>query len=503
MNSADLPAAVIQVTQSEGADAAAALVEEHWDATAAIAPHHLLAAVKALPGEAFLRNPGLFVAANHLEHVVAGGHAGRVHAALEHPPIPKPGQPLLEQLIQLAADSAAARTRDHPEEAARLAEDALARVAAAPLDEVAGLEKSMPHLRMQWARSLDAAASPNAAVEYERVYDLARATKQPYVARRAAASAAWIHAERGRTDIARTWVQRAHDEGVTEDRYDAALFVTEALTHTDRDELPEAAALLDRAEEVGLGEYWAPAMFVRSLHAHNIADAAITESRLELHLQRHPVLDSAGVDGRLARAARARVQLLRGKFPDDIDARIGLSCSDRVIAAAIAQVQRRHRAALDLSEPVTHEGIEPRLQSNALLIHAAAANALGYTDTATHAFIRADALIQHAGMHTNYEAIMPTELEQLVQLVGTETRTATRISSARRDLPELTKRENDILALLTTELTASEIASTLFISVNTLKTMTRLVYRKLQVTSRAQAVDYARQAGFPSNRNRQ
>ncbi|MGN8051454.1 LuxR C-terminal-related transcriptional regulator [Curtobacterium sp. 22159] len=503
MNSADLPAAVIQLAQAEGADAAAALVEDHWDVVAATAPHHLLAAVKALPGEAFMRNPGLFVAANHLEHVVAGGNPGRVHPALEHPPIPRPGQSMLEQLIQLAADSAAARTRDDPEEAARIAEDALDRVSTAPIDAVAGLEKSMAHLRLQWARSLDAAASPRAAVEYERVFDLARATEQPYVARRAAAGAAWIHAERGRTDLARTWVQRAHDEGVTEDRYDAALFVTEALMHTDRDELTEAAALLDRAEQVGLGEYWAPAMFVRSLHAHNIADAAITESRLELHLQRHPVLGSTGVDGRLARAARVRVQLLRGKFAAAIDASIDLSSSDRVIAAAIAQVQRRHRAALDLSESVTHDGVEPRLQSNALLIHAAAANALGYTDTATHAFLRADALIQHAGMHTSYEAITPSELDQLVQLAGTEARTATRIGPARRDLPQLTKRENDVLALLTTELTAAEIASTLFISPNTMKSTTRLLYRKLQVSSRAQAVDFARRAGFPSNRTPQ
>lgn len=500
MNSADLSAQVTLVAQADGTEAALALIEERWDILAATAPQQLLAAMKALPGDAFMRNPGLLVAAHHLSHVVAGGDPGRVHPALEHPPAAPVGQSVFQQLIQLTAESAAARTRDDAAEAARLAEDALARAAAAPLNEVSDIAKSMAHLRMQWARSLDAAALPRAAVEYERVYDLARATEQPYVARRAASSAAWLHAERGRSDIARLWVRRAQDEGVADSRYDAALLVTQALMHTDRDELAAASALLDEAEALGLGEYWAPAMWVRSLHAHNVADAAVTESKIELHLQAHPVLRSAGVDGRLARAARVRVLLLRGRIAEDLDALVDLSCSDRVIAAAIAQVEGRHRVALDLSAPVTDDGIEPRLQSNALLVHAAAAYALGYTDTASHAFVRADALIQHAGLHTSYEAISPTELEQLVQLTGGASRAAVRIGSARRDLPDLTRRENDILALLTTELTAAEIASTLFISTNTLKTMTRRLYRKLDVNSRTGAVDAARRAGFPGNR---
>ncbi|WP_420369288.1 LuxR C-terminal-related transcriptional regulator [Curtobacterium sp. L1-20] len=500
MNPTDLPSAVDEAARTIGVDAAAALIEDRWDELAATAPDHLLAAIKILPSEAVIRNPGLLVAAHHLSHVVAGGDPGRVHPALEHPPAAPVGQSAFQRLIQMTADSAAARTRDDSAEAARIAEDALALAAAAPLNEVADIAKSMAHLRMQWARSLDAAAVPRAAVEYERAYDLARATGQPYIARRAAASSAWLHAERGRTDIATTWVQRAYGEGVTDSRYDAALLVTEALMRVDRDDLPGAAVLLDEAETLGLGEYWAPAMWVRSMYAHNVADAAVTESRLELHLQAHPVLRSAGVDGRLARAARVRVLLLRGRILDDLDSLVDLSGSDRVIAAAIAQVQRRHRVALDFSAPVTEDGIEPRLQSNALLIHAAAAHALGYTETATHAFTRADALIQHAGMHASYEAIAPAELEQLVQLTGGDTRTATRIGSARRDLHELTRRENDILALLTTDLTASEIASTLFISINTMKSTTKSVYRKLDVNSRAQAVDYAHRAGLTHGR---
>lgn len=497
----DLPAAVAAAARTEGWLAAATLVEQHWDELAATEPAQLLAAVKALPAEAFMRRPGLLIAANHLEHVTIGGRAARVHPAMERAQPRFTEQSLLDRLIGLTSNSAAARTQDDPRTAAKIAETALTELEAATADEATPIAKSLAHLRMQWSRSLDAADSPRARVEYERTYEVACATEQPRLARRAASHAAWLHAERGRLDIADEWVNRAHREDVIDDRYDAALHITEALIRIDRNDLAGAKTLLDQADAAGVGEHWAAALWVQSLYAHNVADAALTETRLANCVQEHPgVLEATGFDGRLARACRVRVLLIRGRVAENLDTLAALSPSDRVIAAAVAHMERRERDAMRLSQPITETGVEPRLQSNALLVHAAAALALGYTDTATHAFIRADALIQHAGLHTGYETIAPTDLRQLVELSGSETHAAVRISSARRDLPNLTPRENDILALLTTELTTGEIATTLFISSNTLKTMTRRLYRKLEVNSRQQAVDYAHRAGFPNGR---
>jgi DNA-binding CsgD family transcriptional regulator len=495
----DLESEVRQVAADDGWQAAAAVVEARWDELAATEPAQLLAAVKALPGEAFMRNPGLLIAANHLEHVAVGGRPTRVHATMEHTQSAFMGSPTLDRLIALTSDSAAARTRDDPMRAAQIAEQALAELDAVSAAEATRIAKSLAHLRMQWARSLDAADSPRARVEYERTYEVATATEQLRVARRAASHAAWLHAERGRLDVAARWVARATGVGVTDERYDAALHVTEALIRIDRDDLAGAKALLDQADEVGLGEYWAAALWVRSVHAHNVADAAVVETLLANHAQEHPgVLEASGFNGRLARACRVRVLLLRGRVAENLDSLAALSDSDQVIAAAIAHVERREHDAMRLSRRVTEDGVEPRLQSNALLVHAAAALALGYTDTAAHAFLRADALIQHAGLHTGYESIAPDDLQRLIDLSGSDTQAAIRIGSARRDLPNLTPRENDVLALLTTELTAGEIASTLFISSNTLKTMTQRLYRKLEVTSRREAVDYAHRAGFPN-----
>ena len=57
----------------------------------------------------------------------------------------------------------------------------------------------------------------------------------------------------------------------------------------------------------------------------------------------------------------------------------------------------------------------------------------------------------------------------------------------------LTSRERDVMRLLPTRLTLREIASELFVSQNTLKFHLRVIYRKLGVNSRAEAVETARQ----------
>ena len=60
----------------------------------------------------------------------------------------------------------------------------------------------------------------------------------------------------------------------------------------------------------------------------------------------------------------------------------------------------------------------------------------------------------------------------------------------------LTAAESRVLELLPTHLTESQIAAELFVSRNTVKTHLRGLYRKLEVSSRAQAVERARELGL-------
>ena len=59
-------------------------------------------------------------------------------------------------------------------------------------------------------------------------------------------------------------------------------------------------------------------------------------------------------------------------------------------------------------------------------------------------------------------------------------------------LEPLSQRELEVLRYLPTMLSNAEIAGELFVSVNTVKTHTRSIYRKLGVAARDQAVERAR-----------
>jgi len=60
----------------------------------------------------------------------------------------------------------------------------------------------------------------------------------------------------------------------------------------------------------------------------------------------------------------------------------------------------------------------------------------------------------------------------------------------------LSRRELDVLRLLDSELTGPEIARRLFVSVNTLRTHTKRIFTKLDVTTRAAAVRRAHDHGL-------
>ena len=62
--------------------------------------------------------------------------------------------------------------------------------------------------------------------------------------------------------------------------------------------------------------------------------------------------------------------------------------------------------------------------------------------------------------------------------------------------PGLTVREQVVLSNLSEEVTLEQIASKLFVTRNTVKSQVRSVYRKLGVSTRADAVAWARSAGL-------
>lgn len=63
---------------------------------------------------------------------------------------------------------------------------------------------------------------------------------------------------------------------------------------------------------------------------------------------------------------------------------------------------------------------------------------------------------------------------------------------------DLTPREQDVIALIVAGRSNEELAAELYLSINTVKTLIRSVYRKVGVTSRSQAVAWGVEHGFPT-----
>lgn len=493
-NARDLPDLVRELAARAGWRRAASLIEKNWDAFANEAPQQLLAALKALPGEAFVERSGLLVAAGYLQQVTANGepapflHDGRLTSQAEGA-----ADSDLNTLILLTGQTADARTAGRLDEARRIAEQARDALAALSSTERAPLLGSLPHLRFQWGRSLEAADARGAIGEYKSAYELARLSGQAVIARRAAGHLAWHHAEKGRLRQAELWLARAQAEPATNSRYDVIVFLTSALVKYDRGDRT-AAQDLARALGLPLGELWAAALWVAAMLEDTKPGASFVHGQLEVQLDLHPEARSLqGADGRYITAARARLARVRPHLRVDHALPGSPSALDHLLAGVRAYRGKHHTEALEHCETVTRMSTAPRAEAPALLIAAAAHLALGHPESAAAAFRHANAIIGQERLLSAYSFLPSSTVAVLSRLAG-ETTHAGDQATDDASLPKLSKREQEVLALLPTGMPLPRIAAELFVSPNTLKTTLRSLYRKLGAASRHEAVDLAQRS---------
>jgi LuxR family maltose regulon positive regulatory protein len=84
-------------------------------------------------------------------------------------------------------------------------------------------------------------------------------------------------------------------------------------------------------------------------------------------------------------------------------------------------------------------------------------------------------------------------IQRLIARARTRSHVAAGPSGRRGDGDELSERELGVLRLLATNLTQREIGKELYVSLNTVKSHTRSIFRKLGVSGREQAVARARE----------
>jgi len=126
-------------------------------------------------------------------------------------------------------------------------------------------------------------------------------------------------------------------------------------------------------------------------------------------------------------------------------------------------------------------------RAHALLLLAALHHGYGDLPGARTLLRRAEELVERLVD----PGVLPTLLQQTTRMLGTAAPSRGGEMGA-----SLTERELVVLRLLATQLSTREISQELHVSVNTVRSQVRGIYRKLGVTSRAQAVAHAGQLGL-------
>ncbi|RWZ52876.1 LuxR family transcriptional regulator [Labedella phragmitis] len=484
---------VLDEVARNGAQAAAALIGSAWDRYSATAPAELLDAVRALPGEILIDNPGLIVAANYLQQLVAETDPDRVERTQQFSITPASGSTLAQQLVILTGTSATQRMRGDFADARASAADARRRFEAASDVETAKLLQHLPHLFVQWGRSLETAGDGRGEAhhEYEESYRLALHTEQHQAGRRAAGHLAWYLAERGRLRAAQDWLRRARDTGEAQVGYDAVIHLTAALIHTDGGDRGAAAVDLARMSVHPIGDYWAAALWVRSTHAATAEERALVEADLEVELARRPPAIAGGaMNAHYLRAAAVNL----GRF--GVDEREWTTPGDAALNAIAAYRRGAFHAVIDMTQHAIGPEASPRIRAAALLLHAAAAAGLNRSSAASEHFERARAIIDREGLFRTYDLIDVDALEDLAGSRGVPVSASVVGGGEAALLSTLSKREQEVLVQLVSDRSLAVIAGDLFVSPNTLKTTVRRLYRKLGVNSRQEAADIAHRAGL-------
>ncbi|MDP5227507.1 MULTISPECIES: LuxR family transcriptional regulator [Arthrobacter] len=481
-----------------GWDKVHAVLERHWHRYVYSHPQELLQAYQALPGEAFVKRPAILHGVHYLQRMVQETDPIRwTHC--EQAELASPvEEDRLNTLINLTSRTAEHRVEGRLPEAVQVVDRVQAALASASAPDRDRVRMSLPHLRLVWGRVFLASEDPRAVSELERCYEEGRLSGQSQVSRRAAASLGWLHASRGESRLAKAWLRRAENEPDAVDRYDATVNVTHALLLADSGDREGADVHLGRVRSLGAGESWARVLWVESICVTGADDTAVLAGRIDEELGRHPgALEHDGDDRSCLLRAMVGAASARGRLGS---LELGTSKSgavDQLLSAAVAHARGDNQLALRHLLQASPTEMSRRRRVVTLVLSAGVQLALGRERAAGEHYRDARALIEAEGLRSSYGALTAAEHRRLLELTGLEPPAS--MPPFRRQpsgLDRLSRREREILGALVTDDRLSEIAASHFISLNTLKTTLKGIYRKLDVQNRRQAAEVAVHAGL-------
>ncbi|WP_185981711.1 LuxR family transcriptional regulator [Skermania sp. ID1734] len=371
-------------------------------------------------------------------------------------------------------------------------------------------EANTPHLdaqrsmlRMQLATAFGLAGQlQDAATQLQFAF---RAGSQ-VVRRSAAGQLAWNWALQGDLGRARDWLHKESEQPYPPGRRGRTVrlpgLCATALCHLENFDFDAAEAVLAQAGEPEFREErWAVHAYVRSLAALLSGRANEGLDWLDRTLQQHShyyftesachrLLTAMRIDLNLAAGhANAAAAVLADTGPSTSPALLLargraelLTGAPEAALAAVAQVARGNN-------------VPPRMRIDALLTESAAQLQLSHERAAAECWRTATALAGQSACYVPFAFLSAAQRRSLAEL-SASTPAAVPADIAvfpDTELPvvRLTRRETELLQLISQKLTVHQMAKKLFVSTNTVKTQKRALYRKLDASTREQALTRA------------
>ncbi len=314
---------------------------------------------------------------------------------------------------------------------------------------------------------------------------------------------ALVHALAGEPDQARVWLAELEVDGLvpttpptdSRDLLGVVTWFTRALIASDAGELKATRLASEILDPRYRGDFWAIGVFVRAHGAvlnddgdelyrqavhlrsalRNVARRTLIESVLQSELVELLVFTSL-----IAAASGVAKEMSEDSIGHTARAKVALKAGDYEQADATAQ------AATDTGV------ISARSALECAVIQAEARFALGDLVAAKQAFAMAIRLSRDTGQRRPFLLMRRYTFDQLGGAAGQLSDHWPRVAEPSEPVPStfgvLTERESQVLGALERHAGPVGIAETLGVSVNTVKSQLRAVYKKLGVTSRTEAL---------------
>ncbi len=477
------------------------LLEAHWSTLISEHPVAVRDVVESLPPMVLETYPRWAMARDYLQRIVPrpGEQLTRFRGTAS-PPRPVG---FLDQLAQLTSRGASARAAGDLDTATESVTKARELLDAASQETRDEMLSALPEVQFEWGMVWEYAGDFDQAIrEYVDSFDEALRDQNGMARMVAAGALAWIHALCGRNLQARHWLDQLPEAGGEwwNGRSAVPAIFARTLLLIDGLHFDEARAELAKASLAVSPERWPFQKLLTALVTTDPTAAMSILAQIDGSAAKVPAaVTENGPIGQYVAIARSILLRVAGQPSDAARALPQPSARPVTVAeklvgslSASQLIRAGNDAAAGRLLAIARADLgTPRISVAGLALTAVTQLRDGDRDAAAATFASALSLADERALFHPLTAIPRTELLQLLEESATpldpdvaERLVAIAIDGSKDPFVSLTRKERQVLILIVAGTRIQDVATELFVSVNTVKSQLASIYRKTGTNSR-------------------